>query len=368
MKIIVAAGTRPELIKLATLIREGRKNHNIELIFCFTGQHYDYSMSQSFVEELELPPFDYHLGVGSATRSNQIARIIARFESVVRNVKPNMVVVQGDTNSALGTAMCASMMNVPVAHVEAGCRSHDRGMPEEINRILISDIATLHFAPTSLCLKNLLREGIASKNIYLVGHPLIDLIYELRDHIDDSDVLKKLSLEKGKFYLCTVHRQENTDYPKALAGILRALHTIAQSHPVVLPLHPRTRNRIESFSFEKLLEGILVIDPLRYIDMLNLIKNASLILTDSGGIQQEAAILGTYCVTLRTTTEWSETVMAGINFIVGNDPLDIIKTVRRIERGTPRHKVKDIFGKPGATRKIINILLSFILAQDIATT
>jgi UDP-N-acetylglucosamine 2-epimerase (non-hydrolysing) len=359
-RVAVFVGTRPEIIKMQPVIKELRSRSNIDSLFIHTGQHYDYNMSAIFIKELDLPVPDTFLNVKSGSPGIQLARIIARSEQIIRKLKPTSVLVLGDTNSALGAAVAAAKMKLPVGHIEAGCRSFDRNMPEEQNRVLIADLATHHFAPTENCRQNLLREGIGRDSIYLTGHPIVDLLEEIGDITDDR-VLKKYDLTPNKYYLVTLHREENVDNAKKLEGILRAIHLISEHDKVIFPIHPHTMKSVKKYRLTKYLLKSTVTEPVGYTDGLAIIKNAFLVLTDSGGIQQEATILGTPCLTLRTRTEWVETVGEGFNFLAGNENKKILETVKHIKENWQhiKNSLKRphfLFGKPPVSPKIVDIV------------
>jgi UDP-N-acetylglucosamine 2-epimerase (non-hydrolysing) len=367
MKIVNFVGTRPEIIKVQPVMKEIQKRGH-ELYFVHTGQHYDFNMSDIFIESLDLPKPNHFLNVKSGSQGIQTARIIARSENILTNLKPHLVIVTGDTNSGLGAAIASSKLGLKIAHVEAGCRSFDKLMPEEINRTLISHVADLHFVPTSNCRSNLLREGIPSSHIFLTGHPIVDLIEGMRMRISTSrpinqdpdgslDVMQSLY----NYVLVTLHRRENVTTKERLIDILIALDRLAESKTVVFPCHPHTKKQIRSLALGKYLKNLKVIEPVDYLQSLNLIKHARFVMTDSGGIQQEAALLNVPCITLRDVTEWNETVNAGINFLGGYKLRRIIKTVRHLERGyehiVQRFKfTRNLFGAPGSSRRIMHII------------
>jgi UDP-N-acetylglucosamine 2-epimerase (non-hydrolysing) len=362
--IVLVLGTRPEIIKTAPLIRimRQRKSYKTKFVFVHTGQHYDWNMSKVFLNELGIGEPDEFLSVGSSTHGVQTARILTRCEALFRRIKPRLVVVQGDTNSSLGGALAAAKLSIDVAHIEAGCRSFDPSMPEEINRVLISDLASIHFAPTQTCVNNLIREGIEKNKIYLTGHPIVDIVSQAkhRGHIR-QEVLAKFGLKKKGYYLVTVHRVENTENKTKLENILSAISRLSKNKQVIFPIHPRTRKAINRFRLTKYLSNILVVNPVGYYDSLSLINYSSIVITDSGGIQQEAALLQTPCITLRTNTEWIETVTAGLNFLAGYEAERIIKAAEKMEN---QHasiekrflKAKEIFGRPPVTKRIVEII------------
>lgn len=359
-KIAVFVGTRPEIIKTQPIVKQLKSRHNIDLLYIHTGQHYDYNMSSIFIKELELPVPDLFLNVKSDLPGTQLAKIVARSGRAIAKLKPAVVLVQGDTNSTLGVALAAAKMKLPVAHIEAGCRSFDRSMPEEQNRVLVADLASHHFAPTETCGQNLLREGVSRESIYLTGHPIVDLLKAVNRLLDDS-VIKKLGLTQHEYYFVTLHREENVDNPKRLESILRAIYLISERGKVIFPIHPHTRKNIRKFHLNKYLRRTIAMEPVGYIRGLTMIKNAFTVLTDSGGIQQEAAILGTPCLTLRKRTEWVETVEKGVNFFGGYETQKILQAMVQIKENLPQikdnlKKSRYLFGKPPISTKIIDIV------------
>lgn len=361
-RVTAFVGTRPELIKMEPVLRELKSRPEVDLQFVHTGQHYDYNMSAIFIKELDLPEPDLYLGVKTNLPGEQIAKIVARSEKVMRERRPNIVIVLGDTNSALGAAIAAAKNGVAVGHVEAGCRSFEREMPEEQNRVLIADIASHNFAPTQNCYGNLLREGLGKDSVYLTGHPIVDLLKRLSGRLNGT-LIGKWGLSPRKYYLVTVHRQDNVETVEKLRSILEAVGELSECSKVIFPVHPRTLKVMRKHHFSRLLKNTIVTEPLGYIESLALIRNASVILTDSGGIQQEAAILGSPCVTLRERTEWVETVEAGVNFLAGHDAERIITTVKRLEgyidgRQSWGRTAQDLFGKFPVAPRIADIIES----------
>ncbi len=332
MKIVTIVGARPQFIKAAAVSRVLRSS-GVQEILVHTGQHYDQNMSEVFFAQLEIPPPDYHLGIGSGSHGLQTGRMLEAIESVLLKEKPNWVLVYGDTNSTLAGALAAVKLHIPVAHVEAGLRSFNRCMPEEINRVLTDHAAQLLFAPTNTAVENLRREGISASKIHLVGDVMYDAaLYYGSKAEAESDILQQLRLESKGYILATVHRAENTDNPLRLGAIFRGLMEVGGEIPVVLPLHPRTRKALERENL--LLEAsrnLRLIEPVGYLDMVHLEKNSRLIATDSGGIQKEAFFYRVSCITLREETEWVELVESGWNILVpplGEDM--IIKEVQTV--------------------------------------
>jgi UDP-N-acetylglucosamine 2-epimerase (non-hydrolysing) len=334
MKIISIVGARPQFIKCAPLSKELRKTNEEKILN--TGQHYDLEMSEIFFKELNIPHPDYNLGIGSGTHGEQTGKMLIEIEKILTHEKPDLLLVYGDTNSTIAGAMAASKMGIRVAHVESGLRSFDRSMPEEINRILTDHISNLLFCPTPQAVINLKNEGIVS-GVHMVGDVMQDalLIYSAAAE-KVSYILTKLDLNVNEYFVITVHRPGNTDNKDNLRSIIEALKTLKRK--VVFPVHPRTEKYLKEYGFwEKMPSNVIMIKPLGYLDMLHLMNNADKILTDSGGIQKEAYMLGKPCITLRENTEWVETVDAGWNVLVGADMEKIMKAVvdQRVPDGRP---------------------------------
>lgn len=327
MKVVSVVGARPQFIKAAAFSRELRRRH--EEVLLHTGQHYDYAMSGIFFDGLDMPAAEINLGVGSGTHGAQTGAMLGGIEEVLLSEQPDWVVVYGDTNSTLAGALAAAKLHIPVAHVEAGLRSFNRRMPEEINRVAVDHLSDLLLCPSKTAVKNLAAEGIA-KNVHLVGDIMLDVLNWARDRNAERppEILSQLDLCEGGYLLTTVHRSENTDDASRMSGILSALDALDE--PVVFPVHPRARKVISGGKY-KLSPQVRLIDPVGYLDMVSLTRSARRVLTDSGGLQKEAYWLGVPCVTLRDETEWVETVEAGWNILVGSDRARIIEAVRKFE-------------------------------------
>jgi UDP-N-acetylglucosamine 2-epimerase (non-hydrolysing) len=328
LRIINVVGARPNFMKIAPVIEEMRRRAGrIEPVLVHTGQHYDDAMSDSFFEDLQIPRPDINLEVGSASHATQTARIMIEFERVIAEMRPNWVVVVGDVNSTMAATLVASKMLVRVAHVEAGLRSRDRRMPEEINRLVTDALADLLLTPSRDADENLLREGVPPEKIRFVGNVMIDTLYRSLERAGSSNALDRFGVEAGRFVAMTLHRPSNVDDQATLEGILDALEDIQRRLPIVFPVHPRTRARIEEFGLDARIEkqpNLILTEPLSYLDFLKLYSNSRLVLTDSGGIQEETTALGIPCLTLRHNTERPVTVTEGTNRVVGNDP-DVIR-------------------------------------------
>jgi UDP-GlcNAc3NAcA epimerase len=335
IKVATIVGARPQFIKAATVSRAMRRRSDVTEYLIHTGQHYAHSMSKVFFEELDIPSPDYNLGIGSLSHGAQTGRMLEATEEILLMLKPDWVLVYGDTNSTLAGALAASKIHIPVAHVEAGLRSFNRRMPEEINRVLVDHLSSLLFAPTARAQRNLGTEGIDVSLVRVIGDVMYDAaIYYGEMAERRSDVLKRLGLATKGYLLTTIHRADNTDDGARLRNIVEALIGISHGHQIVLPLHPRTR---ESLTRENLLtrlaQHVIVIEPVGYLDMVMLEKHSSLILTDSGGVQKEAYFHGVPCITLRDETEWTELVEAGWNKIVPpSSMLEIMEAVNGYSR------------------------------------
>lgn len=357
MKILTTIGARPQFIKAAAVehaFRDARSDHpNLHTVLVHTGQHYDYGMSRVFFEELDLPEPNYDLGIGSGSHGVQTGRMLEALEAVVTREAPDCVLVYGDTNSTLAGALVASKLHIPVAHVEAGLRSFNRRMPEEINRVVTDHLSAWLFCPTTTAVQNLKREGI-ERGVSNVG----DVMYELVTRYAPTARLPaswaELGITAGHYALATVHRAENTDDATRLRGILSAFADLSRDIPVVVPLHPRTRKILSTTGFS--VDGHLhIVDPLSYGAMVAAEHRASLILTDSGGVQKEAFWLGVPCVTLRDETEWIETLEHGRNRITGADAGRILDAARaQLSAGRFEPSVVDL---PNAASDIVRILL-----------
>jgi UDP-N-acetylglucosamine 2-epimerase (non-hydrolysing) len=332
-KILNIVGARPNFMKMAPIIAAiKRRGDLLSQKLVHTGQHYDEAMSASFFRDLEMPAPDINLEVGSGTHAEQTARVMQAFEPVVLDENPDWVVVVGDVNSTLACSLVASKLNVKVAHVEAGLRSFDRTMPEEINRIVTDQLSDLLLTPSADGDANLLREGIAPDRIKRVGNVMIDTLWQQVERAQATPVLSDLSLTPQQFGVVTLHRPSNVDDRATLTGILSALARIAVRLPLIFPAHPRTQARMREFGLE-IPSNLRVIDPLGYLDFMQLWSNARLVLTDSGGLQEETTALGIPCLTLRENTERPITIHEGTNRLVGCDPAQIEQTAFAILNG-----------------------------------
>jgi UDP-N-acetylglucosamine 2-epimerase (non-hydrolysing) len=355
MKLLVVAGARPNFMKIAPLMWDLGQRAGVTATLVHTGQHYDQRMSQLFFEELKIPRPAVDLGVGSGSHAAQTAEVMKRFEPVVLEHRPDAVVVVGDVNSTLACTLTAVKLGVPVAHVEAGLRSFDRTMPEEINRILTDTISRWLFVSEPSGVTNLRREGIPDDRIYLVGNVMIDTLLACRDLSRQSPILRTLGLEGRPYAALTLHRPANVDDPAVFAGLMRAIARIQRELPIVFPVHPRTRKALEASDLESL-PALILTEPLGYLDFMRLLAEARLVLTDSGGVQEETTVLGVPCLTLRNNTERPVTVAQGTNTLVGLDPERILDASARVLAEPPRPaRVPDLWDGRAA-RRIVDVL------------
>lgn len=326
MKIINVVGARPNFMKIAPLMEAYKAYPGIQPLLVHTGQHYDEKMSDLFFRQLGIPEPDINLGIGSGTHAQQTAAVMVAFEELVAREKPDAVLVVGDVNSTIACGLVSAKAGVPLIHVEAGLRSFDSGMPEEINRVLTDRISDLLFCTEESGVTNLRNEGVPAERIHLVGNVMIDTLLRNRDQAEQSTILADLGIDAGGYAVTTLHRPSNVDSPQVCGGLLDVLEEVQQALPVVFPIHPRSRKNFSNFGFDGRLAtmpNLKLIDPVGYLDFLKLMANARVVLTDSGGIQEETTILGVPCLTLRHNTERPVTVEVGSNQLVGTDP-DII--------------------------------------------
>jgi len=355
MKTAVVLGTRPEIIKMAPVINELKKL-SADFFILHTGQHYSYNLDRVFFEQLRLPAPRYNLEAGSGTHAAETARMLVGIEGVLVKERPDVVLVEGDTNSVLAGALAAAKMGIRVGHVEAGLRSYDRRMPEEINRILTDHIADFLFAPTPGARDILLAEGIEETKIYVTGNTIVDAVHEnLALARARGDVLSDLKVRPKEYFLVTLHRQENVDDDARFTSILRGLEGLSKELGVktLYPVHPRARKKLEAIGLQP---RLTLIEPVDYLAFLQLESSARLILTDSGGVQEEACILGVPCVTLRDNTERPETVAVGANVLAGAAPEKILASARQMLRVTRRWE--NPFGDGRAAERIVSTILS----------
>jgi UDP-N-acetylglucosamine 2-epimerase (non-hydrolysing) len=364
MKIIHVVGARPNFMKIAPIMAEiGRYPHTFKQILVHTGQHYDEELSQVFFNELNIPRPDAYLGVGSGSHADQTAKVMLAFEPVLLHEQPDLVLVVGDVNSTLACTLVAKKLGVAVAHVEAGLRSFDHTMPEEINRVLTDQMASLLFTTERSAKDNLIREGVTDEKIHFVGNVMIDTLLKHKDRAMALDVLARFDVEPKKFALLTLHRPANVDKPGVLAGLLDGLAEIQQRIPILFPAHPRTIKQVRQYGFEESLaamSNLRLTEPLSYLEFFNFMANARMVLTDSGGIQEETTILGVPCLTLRENTERPATVTEGTNIVVGADPQRIIEECSLILRnGGKRGNIPELWDGHAA-RRIVDILVEMV--------
>ena len=357
MKVVTIVGARPQFVKAAAVSRVLKSHTSIEEIILHTGQHYDDSMSEVFFREMEIPKPFINLEIKSSLHGEMTAQMLTGIEKVLIDKRPDAVLVYGDTNSTLAGALAAAKLQIKLVHVEAGLRSFNMAMPEEINRILTDRISNLLCCPTDQAMMNLNNEGFDKLNLNVVktGDVMQDAaIYYSQKSTENSTILKQLTLDR--FVLCTLHRQENTNDKLRLRNIVQAINEINAVVPVVLPLHPRTRKILAE---EGLLPECIIIDPVGYFDMIELIKNSSLVMTDSGGLQKEAYFFSRFCITLRDETEWTELVENGFNYLVGTNKEKIVTIALKYLDQKLTSSI-DLYGKGYASENIVNAILKYI--------
>ncbi|MCL0073006.1 UDP-N-acetylglucosamine 2-epimerase (non-hydrolyzing) [Dehalococcoidia bacterium] len=373
MKVAIILGTRPEIIKMSPVIRALDKYNsepgtlNVEHFILHTGQHYSYNLDRIFFEQLKLPQAKYNLEVGSGSHAEQTGKILIGVEKVLQEESPHIVLVEGDTNSVLASALAAVKLHIKVGHVEAGLRSYDRRMPEEINRTLTDHCSDYLFAPTEKAKATLLGEGIPEEKIFVTGNTIVDAVYQNLELANEKQTLKELhklnklgTLEPKKYFLVTVHRQENVDNRARFASILEGLDRVAAEFemPVIYPIHPHSEKRMAEFNLKP--KNLTLIDPVDFLGFLQLGSNARLILTDSGGVQEEACILSVPCVTLRENTERPETIEVGSNILAGASPERILEhTSLMLGR---ENNWENPFGDGKAGGRIVKILTKGVMS------
>lgn len=356
MRIATVVGARPQFIKAAAVSRLIAKDAKIDEFLIHTGQHYDANMSSQFFEELSIPQPKYHLNIGSASHGKQTGAMLARIEEVLMQEKPDWVLIYGDTNSTLAGALAAAKLHIPVAHVEAGLRSFNRRMPEEINRITADHLSQVLFAPTEVAYQQLIKEGIDEKNIHNVGDVMFDATLFYNEL--NANRPKLFDLEPKSYVLATLHRAENTDDVNRLKHICEALLELSNHTQLILPLHPRTKAALAANQlFDRLASAVKIIEPVGYLDMLVLEQNAALIITDSGGVQKEAYFNQVPCITLRDETEWVELVLAGWNQLCSPKAAFSLVELMSVSTKLSKDKYRPLYGNGDASRKILDVLL-----------
>ena len=375
-RIMNIVGARPNLMKVAPLVAEMRRHRELEPVLVHTGQHYDYSMSQVFFDQLNIPQPDYNLEVGSGTHHAQTAEIIKRFGELVQQDRPDLVLVVGDVNSTIGCALVAAKESIPVCHVEAGLRSFDRSMPEEINRVLTDAISDLLFTTEESGNHNLINEGVAAEKIFFVGNVMIDSLVSALDAARRSSLRSSLGLRKRGYAVLTLHRPSNVDDRSQLTQTLTALAEVARRIPIVFPVHPRTQQKILASGFAGTHawdgagalpnHGIWTMPPASYLDFLGLVDSAAMVITDSGGIQEETTYLGVPCLTYRDNTERPVTVTMGTNRLIGSEPEGLVRHASEVLRKPAArdhaHSCPPLWDGNAAPR-IVRILKSHLLSS-----
>ncbi len=354
MKIAIILGTRPEIIKMAPLIKLYQKDR-ADFFLLHTGQHYTYQMDKVFFDQLKLPQPQYNIDIGSGSHAEQTGKMLIGIEKILLKEKPDLVLVEGDTNSVLAGGLTANKLGIKVGHVEAGLRSYDRTMPEEINRLLTDHLADFLFAPTPKAKKILLGEGIDKNKVFVTGNTIVDAVFQNLELAKNSkDIVSELKLKPKDYFLVTLHRQENVDNPSRFDSILRGLSIVAQRYkiPVVYPIHPRSKKMMQEFRLTP--KDIIIIEPVDFLGFLQLENNARLILTDSGGVQEEACILGVPCVTIRDNTERPETLEVGANILAGTKSERILECVNMMLK--KNKKWSNPFGDGKAAARITKII------------
>jgi UDP-N-acetylglucosamine 2-epimerase (non-hydrolysing) len=360
-KIISVVGARPNFMKVAPIHKAFQKyKRNVNHIVCHTGQHYDRKMSKIFFDDLGLPHPEFYLGAGSGSHAEQTAKIMIEFEKILIREKPELIIVVGDVNSTIACSLVASKLNIKIAHVEAGLRSFDRTMPEEINRILTDAISDFLFVTEKSGLKNLKDEGIPAGKVFFVGNVMIDSLVNHLPKADSSNILNKLELNPSEYILVTLHRPSNVDSEKFAFDLFNLFDNLSKKRKIIFPIHPRTKKNFQSFGFSTKNKNILLTDPIGYIDFLSLTKNAGLIITDSGGIQEESTYLGVQCITVRNNTERPVTVDIGTNHLTGTNLKKVGITAAKILSGNKKKgKIPPLWDGKAAER-IVNIILKNI--------
>ncbi len=362
IKIISVVGARPNFIKISPVHKAFQKYRDtIVHKICHTGQHFDEKMSKIFFDELEMPKPDFYLGVSGGSHATQTAKIMMEFEKILLSEKPDMIIVPGDVNSTMAASIVASKLGIPIAHVESGLRSFDRTMPEEINRLVTDSISDLLFITEKSGLQHLEHEGIDKKKVHFVGNVMIDSLVSYLPKIDQSPILSELGIEARNYILVTFHRPANVDDPVYLEELIRLLNDISKYGHVVFPVHPRTKNNFEASNLlKKFGDRVLLLDPVGYIDFLHLTKNAALVVTDSGGIQEETTFLGVQCITVRNNTERPVTVDIGTNHLIGTNLEKVKASVASIMGGKVKKGAIPKFWDGKAAERIAGIVAAHL--------
>ena len=364
MKILTIVGARPQFIKSYPVSKAISEHKNVEEVLLHTGQHYDFNMSKIFFSQLSLKEPDYNLGVGSASHGKQTGEMLNGIEGVIKKESPDLILIYGDTNSTLAGALSGAKCHIPVAHIEAGLRSYNMKMPEEVNRVLADRISSYLFCPTETSVGNLVKEGFGSfkyqgsklkkPKVILSGDVMYDTFLLCKKIVNPSPEIKKLIEDSDKFYLATIHRAENTDSKNNLKNIIEALESISKDMPIIIPIHPRTKEKLNNYNIAPI--KLRLIQPVGYFDMLYLLEKCHAVLTDSGGLQKEAYFSKKPCITLREETEWTELVEIGANIVVGANKESIIEAAKSIAKFNAKIKT-GIYGNGNASKKIIKLLV-----------
>ena len=360
-KVCCIVGIRPQYIKMSKLMKLLKSDRRFKIIIINTGQHYDYKLSQQFFKQLKIPNADYNLGVGSGSHAEQTAKMMIGIEKILIKEKPDMTVVIGDGNTTLAGAITSRKLHIPIAHIEAGLRSDNWQMPEEINRVLTDHCASVLFAPTKNAYDKLIKEGLSKNTIYLTGDVTLDILNENMKQINKSDIMKRIGVSKKKFILMTLHRAENTDNETNLKNILSSLSSFDN---VVFPIHPRTKKMISEFKLDNICKSIKIIEPLGYFDFAKLLKEASVFVTDSGGATKESFLLKTPSVIIRNETEWIEPVNLSASIVAGTSPARIRSSIKKMIRKHVTY-TKNPFGDGKATEKTIKIISKLISSKHL---
>ena len=358
-KIMIIAGARPNFMKIAPLMKEFRNHPSFEAVLVHTGQHYDFQMSETFFQDLDIPKPDVYLNVGSGSHAVQKAKIMMAFEEVLLQKQPDLLIVVGDVNSTVACSLVAAKLSTPVAHVEAGLRSFDRGMPEEINRLVTDALSDYLFVSEASGMHNLKKEGLPKQKVHFVGNVMIDTLLGHRAKIAKSDIMKKLALKPKTYCVVTLHRPSNVDSKEALEKILDILEAISRRVKIVYPIHPRSRKMIQEHGIHERvqkIQNLSLLDPQGYVDFIQLVKNASFVLTDSGGIQEETTVLRVPCLTMRDNTERPVTIKLGTNRLVRRNKEEILRHIDAILRGRTKQGQIPPYWDGRAAKRIVKVL------------
>ena len=366
-KILLVAGARPNFMKIAPIQREMMKYPSLAPLLVHTGQHYDEKMSKLFFQDLELPEPDVYLGVGSGTHTEQTARIMLAFEKVLETQKPDLVLVVGDVNSTAACSLVAAKMQIKIAHVEAGLRSFDRRMPEEINRMITDTLSDYLFVTEQSGLENLKKEGIADSKVFFTGNVMIDSLVFFLEKARGSSILSDLEINSDPYTLVTLHRPSNVDVKENLADLISVFETIAENGKIVFPMHPRTKKMMQSYGLDAraaAIKNLIITEPIGYLDFMQLMQHARLVLTDSGGIQEETTYLQIPCLTVRENTERPVTIETGTNQLLGSDPQRITAAAQKIFAGGVKQGAIPELWDGKAAERIVHILKRQIIGKD----